>query len=138
MNRDIKHVVILLSFLAVIWAYFQFTGESSEEDILWKINREVSHKFTYVTDMEKWGVEHYSEEGVTGEKKFTGDCEEYAKAIKYQLHKVGIDSTIWAVWNNETNEYHTITCTLDGWCLDDNTRPMREEDTNYVFIQEIN
>lgn len=131
-------MVILLSFLVGIWAHFQFTGESSEEDILWKINKEVSHKFTYVTDMKKWGVDHYSEEGITGEKKFTGDCEEYAKAIKYQLHKVGIDSTIWAVWHSEANQYHAVTCTLNGWCLDENTRPTRKEDTNYVFIREIN
>lgn len=111
------------------------TGCASVPEAYWQINRATSERFTYVSDFEKHGVPDYREEGVTGDTRFTGDCEEVAAAMKYQLAKIGVKSTIWVV--KRKYDYHALTCTDDGWCMDAYTVPMRRESVRDVFITQL-
>jgi len=111
------------------------TGCASVPEAYWQINRATSERFTYVTDFEKHGVADYREEGVTGSDKFTGDCEEYARAIQYQLGIQGVQSTVYVV--KRKYDYHALTCTSDGWCMDAFNVPMRRESVRDIFITKL-
>ena len=111
------------------------TGCASVPESYWQINRATSERFTYVSDFEKHGVPDYREEGVTGDEPFKADCEEYSMAIQYQLAKIGVKSTIWVV--KRKYDYHALTCTDDGWCMDAYTVPMRRESVRDVFITQL-
>lgn len=111
------------------------TGCASVPEAYWQINRATSERFTYVTDFEKHGVGHYDEPNVTGESRFSGDCEEAASAMKYQLAKIGVPSTRWVI--TTSNGLHAITCTYDNWCLDINTVPTRRENVFGTFLYEM-
>lgn len=95
----------------------------------------IKKPFSYVSDMKKWGSLEHHERGVTGESRFSGDCEEYAFAMKWQLGRKGINASVWHVLNGE--EGHAVTCTEDGYCLDYGRAPTRREDTGYVFLKPI-
>ena len=111
------------------------TGCASVPEAYWQINRATSERFTYVTDFEKHGVPDYREEGVTGDTRFTGDCEEYARAIQYQLGIQGVQSTVYVV--KRKYDYHALTCTSDGWCMDAFNVPVRRENVPDVFISQL-
>ena len=111
------------------------TGCTSVPETYWQINRATSERFTYVTDFEKHGVADYREEGVTGSDKFTGDCEEYARAIQYQLGIQGVQSTVYLV--KRKYDYHALTCTSDGWCMDAFNVPVRRENVPDTFISRM-
>ena len=111
------------------------TGCASVPEAYWHINRATSERFTYVTDFEKHGVADYREEGVTGSDKFTGDCEEYARAIQYQLGIQGVQSTVYVV--KRKYDYHALTCSEDGFCFDAYTVPMRRESVRDIFITKL-
>lgn len=108
------------------------TSCSTIPEQYWEINRETSYKFTYVSDYKKHGLPHYDEPLVTGNRRFSGDCEEYASAIQFQLAKIGVSSTRWYVVSKAGA--HALTCTATGWCFDANTIPFRRENAPYVFI----
>ena len=111
------------------------TGCASVPEAYWQINRATSERFTYVTDFEKHGVPDYREEGVTGDTRFTGDCEEYARAIQHQLGIQGVQSTVYVV--KRKYDYHALTCTSDGFCFDAFTVPIRRESVRDTFITQL-
>ena len=98
----------------------------------WEINKRLSSHFTYISDYKKHGVPHYEEPFVTGNTPFSGDCEEYAAAVQYQLALNSVPATRWYVIGRAGA--HALTCTQDGWCLDAYTLPFRREKAPYVFI----
>ena len=112
---------------------------------LYRIQQHVNERFTYVPDLVKWGVVHKDEGLVTGEERFTGDCEEYATATKYQLEKAGFSAKRWMVRINDARRYgvrgtslHAVTCTDDGWCLDNITRiPQKQASLQYTWIRTL-
>lgn len=106
-------------------------------DELWMLNRQISHNFVYVSDLVKWCSTQHIELEVTGDSRFSGDCEEYALAVRHHLNHMGIASQIWQVVDRKTGQIHAITCTDDGWCLDYDALPMRKRDTPYTFIGPI-
>ena len=108
------------------------TSCSTIPEKYWEINRETSYKFTYISDYRKHGVPHYEEPFVTGNTLFSGDCEEYAAAVQYQLALNSVPATRWYVIGRAGA--HALTCTQDGWCLDAYTLPFRREKAPYVFI----
>lgn len=108
---------------------------SSYQDNLWALNKSVSHRFHYVTDPDKWGEQEHHERDVTGQTRFSGDCEEYAYAMRWQLSQRGITSTVWHVINEQGG--HAVTCTEDGYCLDYGRAPTKREDTGYFFLKPI-
>lgn len=111
------------------------SGCATVPENLWQLNRATSDRFTYVSDQAKWGVESFVEVGVTGEKQFSGDCEEYAFAMVFQLNKRGIAAQVWVV--STKSGLHAITCTLDGWCLDYDNVPVRKERASYYDFMTI-
>lgn len=104
-------------------------------DDYWRLNRAVSERFTYISDIEHHGVQHYHERGHTGRGPFKGDCEEFSDAIRYQLALRGVASRSWVV--KAKQGYHALTCSEDGWCFDANTVPFRREQAPYLFITEM-
>ena len=130
------NIRVVLTFSALLALAVLVSGcASTYYDDLWALNKRVSHRFTYVSDMQKHGVIEYHEKGVTGNDKFSGDCEEYAFAIKYQLARAGINATVWHVYDGVGG--HAVTCTEDGYCLDHKQAPRRREDTGYEFIKAL-
>lgn len=111
------------------------SGCAAVPENYWQVSRKVSERFTYVTDIKKHGLQHYDEPGVTGESRFTGDCEEAASAMQYQLAKIGVPSKRWVVAT--ANGFHAITCTFDNWCLDANALPTRRENIKGAFVVEM-
>lgn len=122
----LARVIVLCSSLVIM------SGCSTVPENLWQINRATSARFTYVSDHEKWTVESFVELGVTGDMQFSGDCEEYAFAMVYQLNKHGIVAQVWVV--SSTQGFHAIACTLDGWCMDYRNVPIRRERSSYYFM----
>ncbi|MDO8267695.1 MAG: transglutaminase-like cysteine peptidase [Moraxellaceae bacterium] len=102
---------------------------------LWAINRTISDRFVYVSDLDKWCVSNYVELDVTGDYPFSGDCEEYAIAVKHHLDHMGIAASVWRVEGNGVP--HAVTCTEDGWCLDYNVIPTQMDKTPYWFIERM-
>jgi hypothetical protein len=123
---------VWLTFAALIFLAIMVTGCASVPEKYWEINRATSHKFTYISDIEKHGVHHFVEYGTTGNSRFTGDCEEYALAIQYQLATIGVNSVIWVT--KRRAGLHALTCSDDGWCFDAFTVPERRESVQDVFI----
>lgn len=111
------------------------SGCATVPENYWHLNKATSAKFTYVSDMQKFGVEHYHERGHTGNVPFQADCEEYSDAIRYQLALRGVASRSWVV--KAKQGYHALTCSEDGWCFDANTVPFRREQAPYLFITEM-
>lgn len=106
-----------------------------QEDQLYWMQKKLHHRFTYVSDQEKWGVQHLDEKDVTGETYFTGDCEEFASAAKHQLEKAGYKAERWLVVGTDS-VLHAIACTDEGWCLDNANRlPMRRAELDYHFLK---
>lgn len=122
---------------AILWFCMASTGCTTIPENLWELNKTISHRFSYVSDQDKWCVSNYVEQGVTGDDHFTGDCEEYAFAIKHHLDHMGIPSSVWHVVSKENGIAHAVTCTASGWCLDYNTMPRAKEKTPYYFGEEI-
>ena len=122
---------------AFLWLCMVSTGCTTIPENLWELNKTISHRFSYVSDQDKWCVSNYAEQGVTGDDHFSGDCEEYAFAIKHHLDHMGIPSSVWRVISKETGVSHAVTCTASGWCLDYNAMPRRKDKTPYYFGQEI-
>lgn len=89
------------------------------------VKRLLDSRFTYISDQKKWGEEFHWEQGMTGDTDFTGDCEEYADAALYQLHKRGIKGEEWLV-KTETGEFHMVTC-AEGWCIDNRRSRLFEQ-----------
>lgn len=104
---------------------------------LWALNRRISHNFVYVSDLDKWCSSQYIELNVTGDTVFSGDCEEYALAVRHHLDHMGIASQIWHVLDRKTGQAHAITCTDEGWCMDYDALPMRRRNMSYEFISPI-
>ena len=123
---------VWLTFAALIFLAIRVSGCASVPEKYWQVNRMTSDRFTYVSDVAKHGVPHYDEPLVTGNNRFSGDCEEYASAIQFQLAKIGVSSTRWYVVNRAGP--HALTCTATGWCFDANTVPFRREKAPYIFI----
>jgi predicted transglutaminase-like cysteine proteinase len=127
---------VWLTFAALVFLAVMVSGcASSRYDNLWALNKSVSHRFTYLSDDEKHGVVEFWEKGVTGDGPFSGDCEEYAFAIKYQLQQAGYQAKTWRVHDGIGG--HAVTCTDDGYCLDHRRAPRLMRDTGYQFFDEI-
>lgn len=104
------------------------------DDLYW-IQRGVTANFAYVSDQDKWGVPHLDESWVTGEHRFTGDCEEYAAAAKYQLEKAGYAAERWVVVDR-AGSLHAIACQVGGeWCIDNLHRmPQKRASLGYKWV----
>ena len=126
---------VWLTFAALIFLAIMVSGCVSVPEKYWQVNKMTSHRFTYVTDIEKHGLPHYDEPWVTGESRFTGDCEEFSSAIQFQLAKIGVSSDRWLVVGRRG--FHALTCSDDGFCFDAFTIPMRRENVPYKFISRM-
>lgn len=107
---------------------------------LYMMNKKVSHNFLYVSDEVKWGKTDHWETNVTGDHRFSGDCEEYAFAVAHQLARRGISSTSWVVTKPEwgtTGQAHAITCSDTGWCFDYGQQPFRKEHSDYIWVMTV-
>lgn len=113
------------------------SGCAAVPENLWALNKQVSGRFTYMTDYAKHGRASVRETHVTGSAAFSGDCEEYADAMAYQLRLIGEVPTVWYVYDARVQVYHAITCTESGWCFDANQVPMRREKAPYIFIDQM-
>lgn len=126
---------VALTFAALIFLAVMVTGCATVPERYWQVSRTVSDRFTYVSDRVKHGVDHFEESGVTGDTKFTGDCEEAAIAMKYQLAKIGVHSTIWVTTHRVG--LHAMTCSDDGWCFDAYNVPVRRESVPFTFLYKM-
>lgn len=108
---------------------------------LYRVNKRVSNNFLYVSDEVKHGYAEYWEAGVTGDTRFTGDCEEYAFAMNVQLNRMGIPNTMWVVappaGSAPVGELHALTCSDSGWCFDYDRVPFRKETSEYTWIMSV-
>lgn len=127
-------VLIIAAYLAVTGC----AGFSSPPEDLYRIQKRINDRFVYVSDVEKWGVEHIDEGLVTGDVPFSGDCEEYATAIKYQLEKAGKPAERWMV-EVKDGRLHAVSCmTDDVWCLDNIERiPVKKDALRYRWIRTL-
>lgn len=130
MKNIMRHMLIPLGLITLMSAC-----SKPEEEKLWMLNKQLSDKFTYISDPEKWGVLEKWEWDITGDKPFSGDCEEYAIAMKKILDSKGIPSSIYFVLDGKTG--HAVTCTETDWCLDYNDIPTKLKDTGYVVLRKI-
>lgn len=126
---------VWITFIALILLAIMVSGCASVHEKYWQVNRMTSDRFTYVSDVAKHGVPHYDEPLVTGNNRFSGDCEEYASAIQFQLAKIGVSSTRWIT--THPTGLHALTCSDDGWCFDAYNVPMRRESVPYIFIERM-
>lgn len=111
------------------------SGFSSPPEKLYRVQAGINYRWTPVSDKVKWGVEHFDEGEVTGEAPFASDCEEYAAAARYQLRKAGITADRWLVIERSGSR-HAVTCTVDGWCLDNLSRiPVKKDALGYQWIR---
>lgn len=126
-----KYIVVLA--LLAITGCTTFTPPEN----LYRIQSSINHKWTAVTDKVKWGVDQHDEGEVTGDVPFASDCEEYAAAARYQLRKAGISADRWLVIG-QTGKAHAVTCTTDGWCLDNMHRmPVKRDALGYQWLMII-
>ena len=62
-----------------------------------QIHKKVFSKFSYITDLEKYGVEEkwvMPDITFNGTQKFTGDCEDFALACRKLIREAGIKSRL--------------------------------------------
>ena len=80
---------------------------------------------TYVADVKQYNMpEHW-------EVNLTGDCEDYALWIRYELKKRGIESDLVLALTEEGVRHLIIH--VDGWILDNrHGRVMRQEDLTKI------
>lgn len=132
-NRSL--FTILRSLVIPLCAGSLLSACTAIPENLWEINRTISDRFVYVSDQDKWCVSNYVEQDVTGDERFSGDCEEYAIAVKHHLDHMGVAASVWRVEGN--GEPHAVTCTEDGWCLDYNVIPTQMDKTPYWFVERL-
>lgn len=132
-NRSI--FAFVRSLVVILCAGSVLSACTTVPENLWAINRAISDRFVYVSDLDKWCVSNYVEQDVTGDYRFSGDCEEYAIAVKHHLDHMGIAASVWRIEGNGIG--HAVTCTEDGWCLDYNVIPTQMDKTPYWFIERL-
>lgn len=127
-------VLIIATYLTITGC----AGFSRPPEDIYRIQKHVNDRFSYVSDQAKWGVGHFDEGLVTGNKPFSGDCEEYATAIKYQLESAGKPAQRWMVMTKK-GQFHAVTCMkADVWCLDNIERiPVKKDALRYVWMRQL-
>lgn len=99
-----------MKVIALLAALFS-APDQAELDAFTAVYNDLEPKFTYVSDMEMWGVPHFAEPNVTGDEPFAGDCEEYMMAGFNQLMKRGVLSA------PVVTKDHVMLCGKT-WCID--------------------
>ena len=105
-------------------------------DSLTDILHRVHDRFTYVSDISKYNKrEHWVAFSDIPDGNFSGDCEDFAQAIRKELHKLGERSRIAVVGVNSDKMNHAV-CVFDHYILDNiHFYPMRRTElANYKLI----
>lgn len=84
-----------------------------------KIHRDVTSRFTYITDLKKHGLrEHWpSPEQLPTDDKFTGDCDDFALMCRKLCRERNFKSRLVFCKVRELNAYHLV-CEVEGYILD--------------------
>lgn len=105
--------------------YVQKTQEdldkiTSQLDTPLKINDYMNHHFHYRSDKEINGIggdghhgDDYMQSALETFSKQTGDCEDYANFVKYALDMHGIESRVFAFWDDPKKEGHAVCVYID-------------------------
>lgn len=107
-----KALALVIALLPAICNASLFGDSNPAAEREWKAINEVAYEqhahFTYVSDMQKHGVEHHAEQGVTGDEPFSGDCEEFMQAAFVQLLRRGV--VVAPVFTKVGDEPHVMAC----------------------------
>ena len=96
----------------------------------------VHDRFTYVSDISQYKrKEHWVSFNDIPDGDFEGDCEDFAMAVRKELHRIGERSRIAVCGVNSIKANHAV-CIFDHWVLDNiHYYPMkRTELANYKLI----
>ena len=105
-------------------------------DSLVDILHRVHDRFTYTSDISKHNRrEHWPSYSDIPDGDFSGDCDDFAQAVRKELHKLGERSRIAVVGVNSDTINHAV-CVFDHYILDNiHYFPMRRTElANYKLI----
>lgn len=96
------------------------------------VKKLIDGNFKYVSDQEKWGMEHYAEPITDGTRLFSGDCEEYSGAALLQLLRRKQPAGFYVV-KTKNNVLHMLTCT-PNYCIDNlQSRPFTRDEAHNLY-----
>jgi len=96
----------------------------------------VHFRFTYISDIEKYGKhEKWEGFGDIPEGNFAGDCEMFAQAVRKELDRLGQKSRLATCGVNSDTINHCV-CVYDNWVIDNiHQYPVPKSDLmTYKFI----
>lgn len=103
---------------------------------LTSIVHDVHSRFTYVSDIMKYGKrEHWVSFNEIPDGRFSGDCEDFAQAVRKELAELGEKSRLATCGVNSDTMNHAV-CVYDDYVIDNiHHWPMRKSElATYKFI----
>jgi len=108
------------------------------KDVLVRIHTSASRRFTYVSDVKKWGaLEHWpAPEELPTEDKYTGDCDDFALMCRKLCRLHGLQSRLVFCRTEDKKTYHLV-CESNGYILDNRCKTVvdiQSLDYEWVYI----